>query len=142
MMSGIRGVNTRPELLLRSILHRRGFRFVLHSRTLAGKPDVVLPRYRVALFVHGCFWHGHGCHLFRLPATRREFWKAKIERNRTKDEKALSQLLDEGWRVGTIWECTMRGRESMPDETLGDAVSEWLKSPDSLTLEVPARPSA
>ncbi len=78
MMSGIRGKNTKPELVIRSALHRAGYRFRLHTRSLPGKPDLVLPKYRAAIFVNGCFWHGHDCHLFKWPGTRKDFWRAKI----------------------------------------------------------------
>lgn len=90
MMSGIRGTNTRPERHIRSLLHRQGFRFRLHARELPGRPDIVLPRCRAVVFVHGCFWHGHGCPFFRLPGTRREFWQAKMERNRANDHRAAT----------------------------------------------------
>ena len=109
MMSGIRGRNTKPEILIRSLLHRRGFRFRLDARDLAGRPDIVLPRYRAVIFVHGCFWHGHDCHLFKWPQTRPEFWRDKIGRNRANDAKAQAALLEAGWRVATVWECALRG---------------------------------
>ena len=109
MMSGIRGRNTKPEILIRSLLHRRGFRFRLDARDLAGRPDIVLPRYRAVIFVHGCFWHGHDCHLFKWPQTRAEFWRDKIGRNRANDAKAQAALLEAGWRVATVWECALRG---------------------------------
>ena len=86
MMAGIRGTNTKPELLLRKGLHAQGFRFRLHSTGLPGKPDIVLPRHHAVVFAHGCFWHGHNCHLFKWPSTRPEFWQAKIERNREVDQ--------------------------------------------------------
>ncbi|RYD67576.1 MAG: DNA mismatch endonuclease Vsr [Verrucomicrobiaceae bacterium] len=93
MMSGIRGKNTRPEITVRSFLHRNGFRFRLHGRDLPGKPDVVLPRWKVAVFVHGCFWHGHiGCRYFKLPKTRAEFWKTKIDGNKQRDAVAVDRL--------------------------------------------------
>ena len=105
MMSGIRGRNTKPEILIRSLLHRQGFRFRLHVRDMPGKPDIVLPRYRAVVFVHGCFWHGHNCPLFKLPGTRPDFWSEKIERNQNNDNRAKAALLADGWRVGVIWEC-------------------------------------
>lgn len=109
MMSGIRGKNTRPEVTVRSFLHRSGFRFRLHEVGLPGKPDVVLPRWNVAVFVHGCFWHGHkGCHYFKLPKTRTEFWKTKIEGNSKRDAIAVDQLREAGWRVAVVWECSLR----------------------------------
>ena len=109
MMSGIRGRNTKPEILVRSLLHREGFRFRLHVRELPGKPDIVLPKYRAAIFVHGCFWHGHDCPLYRLPSTRPDFWRNKIDRNRASDRRARDALLAAGWRVAVVWECALRG---------------------------------
>lgn len=128
MMAGIRGQNTRPELLLRRGLHALGFRFRLHDRALPGRPDLVFPRYRAVLLAHGCFWHGHDCALFRWPATRREFWQAKIEGNRLRDAATLERLAGEGWRCGIVWECATKGAGRLP---LGEVVSrcaEWLRS--------------
>ena len=137
MMSGIRGTNTKPERQVRSLLHRHGFRFRLHARELPGKPDIVLPRRRAVVFVHGCFWHGHACPLFRLPGTRREFWQAKIERNRANDRRAATALAAAGWRVGTIWECALRGRSAITDTELAEQLGQWLHS-DAPALELPA----
>ncbi|MFM0017619.1 very short patch repair endonuclease [Paraburkholderia azotifigens] len=125
MMSGIRGRNTKPEILIRSLLHRRGFRFRLDARDLAGRPDIVLPRYRAVIFVHGCFWHGHDCHLFKWPQTRAEFWRDKIGRNRANDAKAQAALLEAGWRVATVWECALRGANRDIDGVLQRLI-DWL----------------
>ena len=103
-MAGIRGRNTKPELVIRSVLHRRGFRFRLYRRDLPGKPDLVFPKHRAVIFIHGCFWHGHGCHLFRWPKTREDFWREKIGSNMARDRRQFSALRDAGWRVATIWE--------------------------------------
>lgn len=109
MMSGIRGKNTRPEMTIRLFLHRNGLRFRLHARGLLGKPDVVLPRWNAVVLVHGCFWHGHmGCRYFKLPKTRAEFWKTKIEGNSQRDALTVDRLKEAGWRVTTIWECALR----------------------------------
>jgi len=106
MMSGIRGRNTKPELLIRSLLHRRGFRFRLDARDLPGRPDIVLPRYRAVIFVHGCFWHQHpGCDFATVPATRPEFWQAKFAANKARDSAVVDRLTALGWQVFTIWEC-------------------------------------
>jgi DNA mismatch endonuclease (patch repair protein) len=121
MMSGIRGRNTKPELLIRSLLHRRGFRF------RPGRPDIVLPRYRAVIFVHGCFWHGHDCPLFKWPQTRPDFWREKIGRNRANDEKSRAALLAAGWRVGVVWECALRGANRDLDGVLQRLV-DWLHS--------------
>lgn len=109
MMSGIRGKNTTPELLIRRFLHSSGFRYSLHERTLPGCPDLVLKRYRAVVFVHGCFWHRHeGCKYAATPATRPDFWMAKLEGNRNRDEMARQKLLEMGWRVAVVWECALR----------------------------------
>ncbi len=135
MMSGIRATNTKPEIRVRSLLHRRGFRFRLHARDLPGKPDIVLPRFRAAILVHGCFWHGHDCHLFKMPSTRRDFWQAKIDRNRENDRRALAGLRAAGWRVATVWECALKGRARMDENTLIDHLAAWLHGgPDELEL--------
>ena len=126
MMAGIRGKDTRPEMILRRGLHARGFRFRLHDRRLSGSPDLVFPGRRAAVFVHGCFWHGHACPLFRLPATRQEFWRTKIEGNAARDKAAEAALLADGWRVLTIWECALKGRGRLPAETVLDRAAEWL----------------
>lgn len=109
MMSAIRGKDTCPEMLVRRYLHACGIRFRLHSRQLPGRPDIVLPRFRTVVFVHGCFWHRHpGCHLASTPATRAEFWAAKFSRNVERDRENASALTAMGWQVLTIWECETR----------------------------------
>jgi DNA mismatch endonuclease (patch repair protein) len=127
MMSGIRGKDTKPELVIRKALHARGFRYRLHC-DLPGKPDICLPKHRAAIFVHGCFWHGHDCHLFKWPKTRPEFWAAKIGRNREVDIEAERKLLDFGWRVATVWECALKGRERLSLEELTTRCADWLMS--------------
>ena len=127
MMSGIRGRNTKPEILIRSLLHRHGFRFRLHVRDLPGKPDIVLPHYHAVIFVHGCFWHGHDCPLFKWPSTRPDFWREKIERNRANDHKVREALLTNGWRVGIVWECAMRGAGKNIDSD-AHRLADWLRS--------------
>lgn len=127
MMSGIRGCDTKPEILIRRLLHASGFRFRLHVKDLPGKPDIVLPKYKAVVLVHGCFWHAHGCHLFKWPSSRVEFWRSKIERNRANDEKVLNALVEGGWRVAVVWECAIRAAKSDP-EKLSLALENWLKS--------------
>jgi DNA mismatch endonuclease (patch repair protein) len=109
LMSRIRGKDTKIELEVRRGLHALGFRYRLGGAGLPGRPDVVLPRHRTVVFVHGCFWHGHSCHLFRLPKTRPDFWKAKIEANRERDSRQASLLRSAGWHVEIVWECELRG---------------------------------
>ena len=128
MMSGIRGSDTQPELILRHGLHQLGFRYRLHDRNLPGKPDLVFPRYKAVIFVNGCFWHGHDCHLFRWPKSRAEFWKDKITGNVQRDAKNSSLLGASGWRILIVWECALKGRGRYPvDEVIG-RVGNWLKT--------------
>jgi DNA mismatch endonuclease (patch repair protein) len=128
MMSGIRGRDTKPEKLIRSALHRLGFRFRLQSTRIPGRPDLVLPRYGVAIFVHGCFWHGHDCSLFRLPSTRRAFWTAKINRNRERDMEVKRAALAAGWRHLTVWECAFRGGGEGVFSRTAAEVARWIRS--------------
>lgn len=126
MMSGIRSKDTKPELIIRRGLHRRGFRFRLHDRRLPGRPDLVLPKYRAIVFIHGCFWHGHDCPLFRLPSARTDFWRNKIDRNRENDERACHLLEKAGWRLGTVWECALKGPGRWPADAIADELAAWL----------------
>ena len=129
MMSGIRGKDTKPEVMIRKLLHSRGFRFRLHRKDLPGRPDIVLPRYRVAIFVQGCFWHGHeNCHLFRLPSSRTEFWNEKIGGNKSRDEKNIGLLHDAGWRTLQIWECALKGKSGYTCEELGELAGHFIIS--------------
>lgn len=134
MMSGIRGKNTKPELALRRALHARGFRFRLHSGKVYGRPDLVLPKYRAAVFVHGCFWHRHeGCQYATVPATRREFWQTKFEANVTRDGAVRWTLLEDGWRVATVWGCALRRTDQV--EAAAKTLSIWLLS-ESKQIEI------
>lgn len=126
-MARIRGKDTKPELLIRRGLHARGFRYRLHAH-LPGRPDIVLPGRRAAIFVHGCFWHGHDCPLFRLPGTRTEFWREKIAGNRTRDKAAVEQLHREGWRTLAVWECSVRGKGRRAAQEVLDEIAIWLCS--------------
>lgn len=128
MMSRIRSVDTEPELIVRRLLHGNGFRYRLHVCALPGRPDIVLPRYRAVIFVNGCFWHGHDCHLFRMPATQTEFWSGKISANRTRDRKNLDALHNAGWRTLTVWECALRGTGRISHKKLLRDMSGWLHS--------------
>lgn len=118
VMSRIRGRDTKPELALRSMLHRAGYRFTVRgplNRALPGKPDLVLPKYRTVIFVHGCFWHGHDhCPAFRLPNSHVDFWQAKIEGNRARDLRNENALRLLGWHVVTIWECALKKTSDRP----------------------------
>lgn len=112
-MSRIRSGNTKPELLVRSLLHRMGYRFRLHRKDLPGKPDIVLPKHKAVIFIHGCFWHHHdGCKYAYIPKTRQEFWKAKFKSNVERDRKVKKQLKEKNWRILVIWECELLNIES------------------------------
>ena len=116
VMSRIRGGGTKPELVVRAMLHRMGYRFTVNgpkNRGLPGRPDLVLPRHRTVVFVPGCFWHGHeDCRDFRLPETRREWWEAKIAGNRVRDARVEAELRAMGWHVITIWACALKTAET------------------------------
>jgi len=123
MMAGIRGKDTKPELLLRHAMHARGFRYRLHDRKLPGRPDLVFPRYHAAVLVHGCFWHRHqGCRYATTPATRREFWAEKFHANVLRDQRKHQALREAGWRVAVVWECALR--RSVDDVAV--CLSDWL----------------
>jgi DNA mismatch endonuclease (patch repair protein) len=125
MMARIGPKNTKPEMIVRKGLHGLGFRFRLHSRHLVGKPDLVLPKYGTAIFIHGCFWHAHkGCSYFSLPKTRTEFWREKLAKNVERDQKTTQALIASGWRVLTVWECATK-RFSLED--LLTEIAEWLR---------------
>lgn len=113
-MSRIRGKDTKPELVVRSMLHRMGLRFRLHRKDLPGKPDIVLPKYRTVIFVHGCFWHRHrNCRFAYTPKTRQEFWQQKFVGTVERDKKKAKQLRRLGWRVMTVWECETRSPDKL-----------------------------
>lgn len=111
-MSQIKATNTKPEMLVRQFLHAQGFRYKLHDKKLPGKPDIVLPKYKTVIFIHGCFWHGHtNCKYFVVPKTRTQWWLDKINRNKANDEKAVKALRKEGWEVIKIWECRLKSEK-------------------------------
>ena len=108
-MSRIKGKDTKPEMLVRRFLHGQGYRYRLHVKNLPGKPDIVLPKYKTIIFIHGCFWHGHeGCRYYVVPKTRTEWWLGKINGNIENDKKAIKVLKKEGWRIITLWECQLK----------------------------------
>ena len=134
MMSGIRGKNTKPELLTRSLLHRAGYRFRIHDKNLPSKPDIVLKKYNAVILVHGCFWHRHLCHLFKWPKSRPEFWRKKLNGNYHRDQENIQSLISLGWRGGIVWECAIK--ESSRDlGTVMQPVTDWIDS-DQIMLEV------
>lgn len=108
-MSRIKGKDTKPEMLLRKFLHANGYRYKLHDKKLPGKPDIVFPKYRTVIFVHGCFWHGHAnCKYFTIPKTRTKWWTDKINRNKANDAKAIKALQKDDWKVIVVWECKLK----------------------------------
>lgn len=127
-MAAIRGGDTKPELQIRRALHAAGLRYRLHAKELPGKPDLLLPRHRAALFIHGCFWHRHDCHLFKWPATREGFWREKIGRNVENDERAIRQLREAGWRTGIVWECALKGRTRPGFAEVVQRLIDWIRS--------------
>lgn len=115
-MSKIKGKDTKPEILVRKFLFAKGLRYKLHDKKLPGKPDLVFPKYRKVLFVHGCFWHGHeNCKYFILPKTRTEWWLNKINKNKEKDLESTKKLESEGWKVYVIWECDLKNTRQKED---------------------------
>ena len=140
-MAGIRGGDTRPEMLIRRGLFRMGFRHRLgktyryQGKLLPGRPDLVYPRYRAVIEVNGCFWHRHNCHLFKWPDTRREFWRQKLSENAARDARNREKLERMGWRVLTIWECALKGRSSRDYAEVINTAANWLQF-DTASAEI------
>jgi DNA mismatch endonuclease (patch repair protein) len=127
-MSRIRGKDTKPEHMVRRGLFALGFRYRLHRRDLPGCPDLTLPKHRAVIFIHGCLWHGHECHMFKWPSTNADFWRRKITTNRANDSKSMARLKELDWRVLTIWECALRDRGRLNPAMLPARVARWLLS--------------
>lgn len=127
MMAGIRGRDTRIEIMVRKGLFALGYRYRVDVRGLPGRPDIVLPRRRAVILVHGCFWHLHGCRLSKIPATRREFWMDKLLRNRERDVQVEAQLHAAGWRTAKVWECALRGKGGEGLEVVVSGLDAWLR---------------
>ncbi|MCZ2103412.1 MAG: very short patch repair endonuclease [Burkholderiales bacterium] len=142
MMAGIRGKDTRPELQLRLALHALGLRYRLHVKGLPGRPDLVFPKHRAVIFVHGCFWHRHqGCRYAATPQTRARFWQAKFERNLERDAFVFGELQRAGWRIGLVWECALRKDEHV--EKAVARVVNWLQGHEPfLEIGMPASAAA
>lgn len=135
-MSRIKGKDTKPEMLIRRGLHARGLRYRLHDRSLPGRPDLVFPKYRTAVFIHGCFWHAHGCAISKLPTTRLDFWQTKLTTNAARDRNAIDRLQAEGWRVLVIWECALRGARKLKDVDVLTAATRYIEAGTELLLEL------
>lgn len=129
MMAGIRGKDTKPEIIVRRLLHQLGYRFRLHRKDLPGRPDVVLPKWKTVVFVNGCYWHGHaGCELYRPPKTRTEFWDSKIDGNRRRDEHNYQLLREAGWNVVLVWECAVSKGRRLPGDQIVSELSQAIRS--------------
>jgi DNA mismatch endonuclease, patch repair protein len=140
IMSCVGQRDTGAEMLLRAALHRIGLRYRLHDRSLPGSPDLVFPRFSSVVFVHGCYWHSHGCYRSTIPKSRRQFWIDKFHANRIRDERALKCLVDRDWRVLTVWECALRGKTAKPSSAVARAVKTWLDSSKQIG-EIPRIPA-
>lgn len=127
-MAAVRARDTKPELMIRKALHGAGLRYRLNVRDLPGQPDIVLPRYRAVVFVHGCFWHRHECDLFRWPESRPEFWLEKLNGNSSRDAKAADALASSGWRQAVIWECALKGRKKRDFQDTMQRLIAWIRS--------------
>ncbi|MFC1985734.1 very short patch repair endonuclease [Chloroflexota bacterium] len=137
MMSRVKNRDTKIETMIRSLLHRRGFRFRKNASDLPGRPDITLPKYKAVILVHGCFWHGHTCNKGKLPSTRLEFWSKKIAENQGRDKYILSQLHNSGWRIAVVWECSLRNKTQQV--TTIEQLCNWINS-DVSYFEVPNYP--
>lgn len=139
-MAAIKCRNTKPEVFLRKRLHALGFRYKLNNKTLPGKPDLVFPKFHAVVFINGCFWHAHGCYMFKIPSTRSEWWKHKLFRNRQRDHQQWNELQSNGWRVLVVWECAIRGRQRITESALIDQIAEWLRG-ETKHLELTSSPN-
>jgi|SRR6185437_8675463 len=132
IMASVGQKDTGAELALRRALHKIGLRYRLHDRSLPGSPDIVFPRFRAVVFVHGCYWHSHGCYRSTVPKSRNEFWTDKFSANRSRDQKNVGSLLKDGWRVLTVWECALMGKIAEPPSVVARTVKTWLDSSDTI----------
>lgn len=134
MMANIKSKNTQLEIKIRKALYAKGFRYRINDKKLYGKPDLVLPKYKAVIFMHGCFWHKHDCHLFKWPQSREQFWKEKITKNVKKDCETLNILQSKGWRVLIVWECSIKGRTRIPFDTVINSIEDWIKSESTFSI--------
>lgn len=126
IMSRVRSKDTKPEITIRKAIFSLGFRYRIHSTKLPGRPDIVLPKYKAVIFVHGCFWHKHECPMFKWPSSHRRFWRTKLKSNFTRDAVHLQSLHEQGWRVLIIWECALKGKLRRDREKLVTDISRWI----------------
>lgn len=132
-MAAIKQKNTRPEMQVRRSLHKAGYRYRLHVAYLPGKPDLVFPKYKAVIFIHGCFWHQHQCDMFHWPKSRTDWWVAKISANRAHDEAVQDKLRELGWRVLLVWECALKGKTRYKSEQLLELITLWLQGGNSFS---------
>ena len=130
IMASVGQKETGAELILRKALHKIGLRYRLHDRSLPGNPDIVFPRFRAVVFVHGCYWHSHGCYRSTVPKSGNEFCTEKFATNRLRDRRNVASLLEQGWRVLTGWECSLKGKTARPSDVIAQTVKRWLVSSD------------
>lgn len=126
VMANIKSKNTHGEILVRKELHKMGFRYQLHRKGIPGKPDLAFPKFRAVIFINGCFWHAHDCHLFKWPSSRPEFWREKINSNKIRDEKNYINCTELGWRILIIWECALKGKTKRPLNEVVNTTKNWL----------------
>ena len=127
IMASVGQKDTGAELVLRRALHKAGLRYKLHDRSLPGSPDLVFPRFRAVIFVHGCYWHSHGCYKSTVPKSRRAFWTDKFSANRERDERNIGLLMERGWRAMVVWECELLGKNALSSHEVAERVHEWLQ---------------
>ena len=139
IMASVGQKDTGPEMLLRSALHRAAFCYRLHDGDLPGRTDLVFPRFRAVVFVHGCFWHSHGCPRSTVPKSRSEYWKAKFESNRTRDERSVELLEERGWRSLVVWECALVGKYADARDEIVERIRVWLMGEDGFR-QIPDHP--
>lgn len=132
MMSAVKGKNTKPEIVIRKILYSAGYRYRLHVKNVSGNPDIVIKKLKTAIFINGCFWHGHDCHLFTIPKTRSDFWKQKIDSNTKRDKGNLEKLLNDGWKIIIVWGCSMKGKMKIDNIRLSQLLLEALMGADKI----------
>jgi DNA mismatch endonuclease (patch repair protein) len=126
MMSGIKNKDTKGELLIRKSLHALGFRYQLHRKDIPGRPDLTFPKFQAVIFINGCFWHAHNCHLFKWPSSRSDFWQEKITSNKIRDEKNHAKCTELGWKILVIWECSLKGKTKRSFNEVINTVQNWL----------------
>jgi len=137
LMASVRQRDTKPEMIVRRGLHARGLRYRLNERNLPGSPNLVFPRFGTVVFVHGCFWHAHGCRLSKLPGSRQDYWGPKLEANAARDSRAIAALLDTGWRVLVIWECGLKGPGRLGEAALADRAEQFIRNGKRRLQHVP-----